>query len=112
MTDQKINETLARKLGWHKGLLDPNSWGKPTDVPGHYLHQALPDYCHSIEAAWEIVNKIEKDKLGWNLSYDAAVRSYIFRYGPFSIQSNVHESRADTAPMAICKAFLALRRKT
>lgn len=87
MTDSEINEAVVRKLG----LGDP-----------HEMF-VIPPYCNSIEAAWEIVEKIEwfclqkeHDGSGWTV-WDMAGTE----------EANLIVT-ADTAPMAICLAFLKL----
>lgn len=118
MTDIELNEAVARKLGWvtdddfrfdpYLGKdLKPRSrklgWIKdPDGVPAFFT--APPDYCHSIEAAWEVVEWIKKESEKsfrvnfkikfWGIGYLAEV------FG--------EESEADTAPMAIVLSFLKL----
>jgi len=106
MTDQEINEAVAKKLGWEK-MQNPavigegylTSWKNPTSSYGH-----PPDYCHSIEAAWEIVEKIKETELF----------ALCFHDGQWHCEINCVDGErpidqeADTAPMAICKAFLKL----
>lgn len=94
MTDQEIEEAVARKLGWEEGPGD--QWRRHVfDMPKH----GLPDYCHSIEAAWEIVEKIPtfviaKLSSGWAANPCPPGFDFLVK--------------ADTAPMAICLAFLKL----
>lgn len=89
MTPQEINEAVARKLGWsgfhHAPMQEP----------------APKNFCGSIAAAWEIVEKL--------LSEDHAIRLY-GRQG-FTVNIDGWEETADTAPMAICLAFLKLEDK-
>lgn len=90
MTPQEINEAVARKLGHEWPVIDP----------GH--HPACPfrkkDYCRSIEAAWEIVEHqgdfgLAQGTKGWTASFGYGNEEAVFGI-------------ADTAPMAICRAFL------
>lgn len=93
--DSCINERVARKLG----LCEPHeklTGHKNCDCPGE-----PENYCHSIEAAWEIVLN-DPRKVTIRKLYD----------GKFScemaVDGEIIERTADTAPMAICKAFLKL----
>lgn len=104
MTDQEINEAVAVKLGEdvrHGGIfVQGGDWGEEMDES-----HPIPDYCHSIEAAWEIVEHI-KDKggrLGLLLEANGGWRAS-FKMSPSDYLNGHH----DTAPMAICKAFLKL----
>lgn len=62
MNDQEINEAVARKLGWtHRPIAmagHPGFWTR-----GAYERSGIPDYCHSIAAAWEIVDSIYEEVL-------------------------------------------------
>jgi len=69
-----------------------------------------PHYSTDIAAAWEVVEKM-------NVDYDVMVRQqrfkpdvwecYIVRNGPFGpYDRDFWEGRADTAPLAICRATL------
>lgn len=85
MIDQEINEAVARKLRVQPRDVDFGSWP--------------PDFCHSIEAAWEILLSLKCD---WELKttkYGIDIRIYD--------DAGVYPSVVDdTAPMAVCKAFL------
>lgn len=116
MTDEEVNIAVARKLGWTYEQ-NPNAltgyWERGED-----FFEVLPDYCHSIAAAWEVVEKMKPDSI--------AIEHFERGYGDtekwrcvFSCSSPVcdcnddaeterYEATADTAPMAICKAFLKL----
>ena len=95
LSDQEINEAVARKLGW---TYDPKfqDWANAKDEV-----KPIPDFCHSIAAAWEVVEKLPS---GFCL-----IRH---EDGKFlcMISANRPESGGpqDTAPMAICMAFLRL----
>lgn len=104
MTDSEINEAVARKLGY----------GTPTG-------NALPDYCHSIKAAWEIVDKFPvvndfrfelrfywsgyKDGKGYGPEWMAGWITGHMRGGD---REDSIKAFANTAPMAIALAFLKL----
>jgi hypothetical protein len=102
MTNQEINEAVARKLGWKsrsQKYKETGNWATdwcPSE--GHELGCEEPlDYCTSIAAAWEIVEKwdtiqFERTNGGrWILVVD---------------RNEIDAEYADTAPMAICLAFL------
>jgi len=111
----KINEDVAKMLGWtklEKGFgIPPKEVQIKRQVHLNYV-DAIPDYCHSISAAWEIVEKlvkkyfvtieIEKGPMGrtivkiWKNNHNTS-------YG--WVIDDIYNS---TTPMAICKAFLKL----
>ncbi len=95
MTNQEINEAIARKLGWN----GPDKYGLFIDpkAPAGFIAQPCPNYCGSITAAWEMtkgqyVRMVGNDH-GW--------------FCTFSPEEG-YEARANTAPMAVCLAFLKL----
>lgn len=95
MIDQEINEAVARKLGWsivtshgHKDIQDKEGRGK-----------CLPDYCRSIEAAWEIVDR--------GFLTGVQIRRSDKKWIAGRLGQDIEDSiPADTAPMAICVNFL------
>jgi hypothetical protein len=100
MTDQEINEAVARKLGW-KDDFDLTNKVKCWTKSEHKFETTyeLPDYCHDIAAAWEIMEKLEvaviaKLSKGWACNPNPPGFDFLVK--------------ADTAPMAICLAFLKL----
>lgn len=103
MTDTELNEAVARKLGWAK---QPNGqWNKSHPLCGEVVMFAgFPDYCNDIKAAWEIMESITKESERKqcgpvvSLTHDG---QWHFRVG------NTIE-QADTAPRAICEAYLKL----
>lgn len=100
MTDQELNEAAARGLGW---IYEDGEWHKYAN--GICVdEQDLPDYCHSIAAAWEIMNL----PVAWDLVKQAdEIQARLYFPG-----GNILMAAADTAPMAICLAFLKLNDKT
>ena len=114
MTDQEINEAVARELGWkcdghpRKCVDDAGS-----DFAYSYFQcsvcevtpwpecgpHPVPDYCHSIAAAWEVVTKAEVFKLHFDWRAEGL---------HWSCWYDNHLEVSDTAPMAICLAFLKL----
>ena len=109
-TNQSINEAVARKLGWKEDLRT-SYWIRETvaGVEGT-RKDSLPDYCTSIAAAWEIVEylRLKKKKTkpifflrGLTIQSRSNSRKWrVYLHGKLGI--------ADTAPMAICLAFLKL----
>ena len=92
MTNQEINEAVARKLGWLKDY--EGFW-----VRGEKYMESLPDYCTSIAAAWEVVEKW--DTVQFERTND---RQWILVVD----RNEIAAEYADTAPMAIALAFLKL----
>ena len=129
LTDREINEAVARKLGWACNDRHCNGDFKHTcGACGKYGHgncygdgtgavqvecDHMPDYCHSIEAAWEIVSRrklIFKCEFApylnlWKASFEAfGWCCGEERHNP----SKDWKGEADTAPMVICLAFLKI----
>lgn len=96
MTDHigDINEMVARKLG------------KPLQTNGGLImNLPILDYCHSIEAATEIMESL-KGKANISLSCSGKKWHVTFEFR--KPKHDVVRSDADTAPMAICLAFLKM----
>jgi hypothetical protein len=89
VTYEEVNIAVARKLGHN-------------DAPGMGFPYST-DYCHDIKAAWELTEKIPHCTLyrGGDIWWKC---SWLQTDGS-STTPWVH---ADTAPMAICLAFLKL----
>jgi hypothetical protein len=112
MTNQEINEAVARKLGWVFDNSKEAKWNNrfpwyDAKGKGHLA----PGFTYSIEEAWEIVEHLGPrfHKL-WRFWDDG---SYIFEISDGSLvvgppKIDVVVGEADTAPMAICLAFLKL----
>ena len=112
-SNQDINEAVARKLGWiaptHKrnsASIYPN--GQPfTEYKWHrdkkFVDQ-VPDYCTQIAAAWEIVEFVKTTKRFVQIWSPMGEKHWVCH-----IEQNgdlIAGAGADTAPMAICLAFL------
>lgn len=121
MTDQELNEATAKKLGKSTVNIAPHQAthahrtnfidgkvercldGCDQDVPSPYQ---VPDYCHSIKAAWDILDYLHRSLLYWNLYVETGgIHCWLGHKNKES--GNVLEI-ADTAPMAIVRAFLKL----
>lgn len=106
MTDQELSEACARKLGWTYNPCSENdrlsTWTKPDGTYGGFKVDC-PAYSTSIEAAWKLFESkqfynggIAKNIWGkWVCSWDRGGGDWI-------------TEAADTAPRAICEAFLKL----
>lgn len=95
LSDQEINEAVARKLGnfkdgWYSYI--NNGIGISANEP--------PDYCHDIKAAWEIMLYVDKNGSNFDVGTNQHAW-YVKSNGQTVCESN-------TAPMAICLAFLKL----
>lgn len=106
MTNQEINEAVARKLGWEKNktLPDVTGLGRPNNAhwyrDGIISSVAAPAaYATDISAAWEILTDRCQE---WHLDCKGTVTATL------RIDYEHLEAEADTAPLAICKAFLKL----
>lgn len=104
MTDSEINEAVAKKLGWtitgNCGGLKAYRNFKETEFSEQ---EYIPDYVHSIEAAWEIVEFLGRERhvrIGWQ----PLTKMWYVRFNEDSNDSG----NSDTAPRAICEAFLRL----
>lgn len=91
MTPEEVNEAVARKLGYVWG--DKDILGSPR-----------PDYCHSIAAAWEIMGWLGEHDYLFTMSNDGEDPNTWLVW----LESPSIHVEADTAPMAICLAYLKL----
>lgn len=100
VTPEAINEAVARKMGLelHEGM-DINSYKERLYLPDN---SPILDYCHDIKATWTVVDHLRNRGIDINL--------FIHREGVMiSWKYDSIVAYADTAPMAICLAFLALK---
>lgn len=109
MTDNEINETVGRKLGWKKDA--KNWWFKPTPGQTHdfVLVGFVPDYCHSIEAAWEVVNNWFSTEIRFR-TFELLKNNGSQWYAQFRQENDdkIYDSVGSLPSMAICLAFLKL----
>lgn len=98
--NREIDEQVARKLGWKEykcSYCPKEHLGSPDGI------EIIPRYSTSIKAAWEMVEKIPHFTL-----YHADIYSAKWKVSWLGLEG-VEYAGSDTAPMTICKAFLALK---
>ena len=100
-----LNEQVALALGWTNTVGD---WFEPIGKPGDevYGHRKadLPDYEHDIKAAWELVPLISMFAIINDNKEHVSVE--------FLVGEEMDDAEGDTAPEAICRAFLATREES
>jgi hypothetical protein len=108
MTDQEINEAVGRKLGWCNIEHPKGEVCKLKYIP-YFNH-----YATDIAAAWEVVEFVHQDErysfhLYWHATekVSCGIQEYL-GMNPGRAETS-WEVDADTAPMAICLAFLKLK---
>jgi hypothetical protein len=114
MTPDEINQAVARKLGWKRIKTDlfDDAWVNGTveiDAKCGWAEYNFK-WATSIEAAWEIVEFMAKTQFP-KVMY---VYKEIDTEGMWGCRLGVGldgDTWADTAPMAICLAFLKLEDK-
>ncbi len=100
MTNPEINEAVARKLGFNPraSVFDKDGYTVIAD------EEPIPDYCASIAAAWEIVERMNS-----NCNVVSVVCQKNTFYVRFIDMGAVWNGElSTTAPMAICLAYLKL----
>jgi hypothetical protein len=117
MTNTEINEAIARKLGWtqiqfkmrngHKSEQLEGVRLPPIDTPTCPMFSDIPNYCTNIADAWEIVEKSFSSFYMW---YDECSETWTVDADCCRVtkESCKWKAHADTAPHAICLAFLKL----
>ena len=115
MTDQEINEAVAKALGWKQKTTKYSTFdGQHDSEVIRKRVSKIPDYANSIGAAWEVVEAIgahfnglhrEWDSGDWYVKlYDGALRAGI-KDGEW-----YEDGPSDPIPAkAICLAFLKLK---
>jgi hypothetical protein len=109
MTDHEINEAVARKLGDKTAMKEFQEFHRhcPISCGG----KSTPDYCHSIAAAWQILEYVSRSCppfphiFSLHRNRDGTWQCYFPSY------VSTTNAIADTAPMAIALAFLTLEDK-
>lgn len=119
MTDDEINEAVARKLGdtAYCGCGDPVSDHGKGEFEGEMVccHAfckcesiKIPDYCHSIEAAFEIVEKYRHSKVTVGYRFELIDHDVEWYCGWANDSGWLATGEAESPAMAICLAFLKL----
>ena len=110
MTDNEINEAVARKLGYKLAKIPAFNNETVIDLGRNsgfadFEIKKLPVYCHSIEAAWEILEKFD-----YAHSHNIIARSPSSNGWHCQLNDGLNYATASeyTAQMAICLAFLKL----
>jgi hypothetical protein len=107
MTNDEMNSAVARKLGYTPNKF--GGWSGPCPTGGDWARSKLPNYCGSIQAAWEIVEFWLQSKMRvkrFELRKSNASSWYaVFEDGQ---SDQIYDAIAATAPEAICRAFLKL----
>lgn len=107
MTDQEKNEEIARKLGYSVGKIKStkeiviNRDGKTPKFMKCDDIERLPDYLNDIRVAWEILTDHCEE---WTIQCPGPFVHVDLQTKDYSRES----AQADTAPRAICEAFLKL----
>lgn len=113
MTDQELNEAVAKKMGYAvayanmRGLKIPLMREKENKSLMTDGYSDVPNYCTDIGAAWKIV---ERCFSSFYLSFDECTETWFCRADCCRVveDSCKWRSESDTAPRAICEAFLKM----
>jgi len=102
MNPDEINEACARKMG-----IDPKATFSGVKPDGSLAFN-IPDYCHSIEATFEIIDYILIQKRGSvRMEKNFSSQWYI----AFGVGSKLIDNVSQPLAMAICLTFLKLEDK-
>ena len=109
MTDEETNDAVAKKMGWEKVVgpapmhhvvwIRKGNFGNGTELP--------PAYAFDIKAAWEIVERF-KPTNAIVLNQHIQSEQWSCQMWTAMTEEPDFTVTADTAPMAICRAFLKL----
>lgn len=99
MTDQELNERVAKARGWKKRGED---WWSP---PEGGLGDPLPKWSTEIAAAWELVPLISRFCLINDHREDGCSVE-------FEVGEEMDIAVGETAPRAICNAYLVVHGET
>ena len=94
-----VNEAVAQKLGPNrKKYYETGDDDSMLHHPSQISWEVIPDYCTDIKAAWEIVE-----------SFPPKPQCYMTKFNEhWIVDIGNARGEADTAPMAICLAFLKI----
>lgn len=100
LTPEEINERVAKRLGWKECQCAPEH--RETHKSYMPSKHTRPDYSRSIEAVWEVISLP-----GYFWTISNMTHMWFARYTQEGGKV-LSASYADTAPMAICRAFLRI----
>lgn len=111
MTDSEINEAVAIKLGWElinelvdiDGFVCDQTWKRGEDIRRHAKGKVFR-YTEEIEKAWEIMEHLHPTNCVDVFSRPAHYVAKIIG----NREVDIYMALAETAPMAICVAFLKM----
>lgn len=122
MTDQEKNEAIAKRLGWvqccnpmtmeNGKIVDCFGWSKG----GSHFHEIYPNYLNDIRAAWEVVEHLKSlnESCHLTVTYNNQIGNggWAFDFWNPNKIDGINQTKitalSDTAPRAICEAFLKL----
>lgn len=107
---REINEKVAQRLGWTR---NDDRYRGIQYRQGNMYTPDLPNYAGSIADAWEVVEHLTKDSPYRKYEVGLAHRGFqahVWITNDPLMPNNriVADAIAETAPLAICRAFLAL----
>lgn len=119
MTDKQINEVIKHKLGTsyrpHRRiqLSEREDSEMYVGVGAMMISRIIqtdeiPDYCNSIEAAWQIVEYLQKKEYAVEVTGSGIDKDFYFECWIIRPVERPYSECAGTAPRAICMAFLKL----
>jgi hypothetical protein len=116
MTPEEVNEAVALKLGWDK-VVGPAPMFRTIWIrKGNFGEgqQYAPTYTTDIKSAWEIVDYVASHSSDPSLKFkmtrhtSQVYAGWYIEAGGMGDDFTLAEGQAETAPMAICLAFLKL----
>lgn len=108
MTDQELNEAVARKLGYDVFETYGYSGERVTNIRRNNEVDPLPDYSGSIAAAWGIFDFLISKGGGGAVLYSEQRKLWEAAITDKGNTSGDSIETSDTAAKAICLAFLKL----
>lgn len=115
MTNDEINEKVARRLGAKRLVAEGHDCGDHYHDHWELTHEwnyrkyakFLPNYCEDLKAAWEIAEKNAVINSWWCFTIHAYLGGWVAGWSDRD-GSWRNKTDSDTAPMAICLAFLKM----
>ena len=109
---EELNRAIWEALGWvhFETKIYSKLWHHPADHTEYTSERFMPDYAHSIEAAWELVEgwNNQESMCLMNLHYlGSHPRGMVYQCELRYIgESKYIVAEADTAPLAISRTWL------